>query len=147
MTDFPIANALSQPLYRATLPQAVSRFFRKYATFTGRASRSEYWWVVLPIVSVQLILSGFGVNVGARTGTTAADGSVSFGAGAIIFFVALVIFNLGIIVPGIAVTVRRLHDGNYSGMFYLFTLVGLSIIVVILAALHSNPEGARFDAQ
>lgn len=35
------------PLYDATFGQAVSRFFRRYATFTGRASRSEYWWAYL----------------------------------------------------------------------------------------------------
>lgn len=40
-------TALSAPLYGASFPQAVSRFFRKYATFSGRASRSEYWWWVL----------------------------------------------------------------------------------------------------
>jgi uncharacterized membrane protein YhaH (DUF805 family) len=146
MTDSSSANALAQPLHGASLPQAVSRFFKKYATFTGRASRSEYWWVVIILLAVELLLFGLGANIGARTGTTAADGTVIFGPAGIIFFVVLLIFGLAVLVPGIAVTVRRLHDANFSGAFYLFSLIGLSIVVLILTALPSNPEGARYDA-
>ena len=40
------------PLYGASLPQAVRRFFAKYADFSGRASRSEYWWWYLVTVIV-----------------------------------------------------------------------------------------------
>ena len=146
MTDSSSAIALSQPLYGATLPQAVNRFFKKYATFTGRASRSEYWWVVLALFIVEAVLYGLALGVGFATGTPNADGSVTFGGAGFIFLAAFVIFSLAILVPGIAVTVRRLHDGNYSGAFYLFSLIGLSIVVLILTALPSNPEGARYDA-
>ncbi|SKV78147.1 Predicted membrane protein [Mycobacteroides abscessus subsp. massiliense] len=38
---------LTLPLYGATFGQAITRFFRSYARFSGRASRSEYWWVML----------------------------------------------------------------------------------------------------
>jgi uncharacterized membrane protein YhaH (DUF805 family) len=60
--------------------------------------------------------------------------------------VLFVLFSLAVVIPGIAVTVRRLHDGNFSGAFYLLTLVGLSIVVLVLTLLESKPEGARFDS-
>jgi hypothetical protein len=44
--------ALSQPLYGASIVQAITRFFKKYATFSGRASRSEFWWAYLAYVVV-----------------------------------------------------------------------------------------------
>ncbi len=49
--------ALDQPYYGAPLGAAVQRFFKKYATFTGRASRSEFWWWVLVNVVVVGVLN------------------------------------------------------------------------------------------
>ena len=48
---------LSQPLYGATLGQAVKRYFTKYATTSGRASRSEYWWATLAVGLVNLVFA------------------------------------------------------------------------------------------
>jgi hypothetical protein len=48
---------LDKPLYGATFGQAISRFFKKYATFSGRASRSEYWWWVLASAIISAVLS------------------------------------------------------------------------------------------
>src|SRR4051794_17713464 len=48
---------LSQPLYGATIGQAVRRFWKKYVTFTGRASRSEFWWWYLVAVLVSIVLN------------------------------------------------------------------------------------------
>src|SRR5690606_38150819 len=41
------SGELNRPLYGATMAQAFTRFFKNYANFTGRASRSEYWWMAL----------------------------------------------------------------------------------------------------
>ena len=62
----------------------------------------------------------------------------------------LVIFGLlylAVIIPSIALTVRRLHDANFSGWLYLLHLIPSlgSLIVFILTLLPSKPEGARFD--
>src|SRR5690606_29038768 len=90
---------LDQPLHGASLPQAVSRFFRKYATFSGRASRSEYWWVYLFIILVSLVGAiGLGV-LGNATQTPADRAAGQPGAGSLIFGVPLIIFWLVIIVP------------------------------------------------
>jgi uncharacterized membrane protein YhaH (DUF805 family) len=141
-----LAAPLSQPLYGATFGQAINRFFKKYATFTGRASLSEYWWVSLALFLVTAVLYGLGIGIGIATGTPDGAGGVTFGAVGVIFFVLLGLFSLAVVVPGIAVTVRRLHDGNFSGAFYLLSLIGLSIVVLILTLMPSKPEGARFDA-
>jgi uncharacterized membrane protein YhaH (DUF805 family) len=139
---------LDQPLHGASLPQAVSRFFRKYATFSGRASRSEYWWVYLFIILVSLVGAiGLGV-LGNATQTPADRAAGQPGAGSLIFGVPLIIFWLAIIVPAIALHVRRLHDVNFSGLLYLITFVPYlgSLVLLIFALLPSNPAGARFDA-
>ncbi len=60
---------LSQPLYGASIGQAVSRFFKKYATFSGRASRSEFWWWYLVFVVVTGVLYAIAVAVGTAGAT------------------------------------------------------------------------------
>ena len=144
MTDTTSGAALSQPLYGASFGQAVSRFFKKYATFSGRASRSEYWWVVLFLGLANAVFSILFTVTG---GSYAPDatGMVHVEGVSLLIVVLWGIFGLAVLIPHIAVTVRRLHDGNFSGWFYLFTVVGLGIVVFILALLPSKPEGARFD--
>lgn len=58
------------------------------------------------------------------------------------------VFWLGNILPGIAVSVRRFHDGGYSGWLYLLNLIPSlgGVIVFVFMLLPSNREGARFDA-
>lgn len=135
---------LDKPLYGASIGQAISRFFKKYATFSGRASRSEYWWVVLFTTLVAIVLSVIMLIGGVSTMDV---GSTDPGTGMIPGLVLLLIFSLAIIVPSIAVTVRRLHDANFSGWFYLLNLTYVGgIVVLIFTLLESKPEGARFDA-
>ena len=134
---------LSQPLYGATFGQAVRRFFAKYATASGRASRSEYWWAVLAIALIQLVFTVLYFAAGGSS--PAADGTVQLTPIAIVVISIWGVFSLAVIIPTIALTVRRLHDGNFSGWFYLLTLIGLSIVVFIFTLLPSNPAGARFD--
>ena len=143
------AAPLSAPLYGASLGDAVRRFFGKYATFTGRASRSEYWWwalVAFVVISVLEILA----FVTGGPATISADGTSVEGPGAgyIIFSIILLIWSLATLVPSIALLVRRLHDGNFSGFFAFLALVPFvgGIIILVLALLPSKPEGARFDA-
>lgn len=142
---------LDKPLYGATFGQAVTRFFTKYATFTGRASRSEYLWAVLFIVVVAIVIWVPGIILGIATGTPTTDSygrpSTSPGPAFIPFAVVGILFYLGVIVPGIALSVRRLHDANFSGLMYLLVFVPSigSIIVLVFCLLASNPSGARFD--
>ncbi|MFC8039041.1 DUF805 domain-containing protein [Paenarthrobacter sp. NPDC057355] len=134
------------PYYGAPIGAAIQRFFKKYATFTGRASRSEYWWVALALGVIGLILQILTGILGAAGATTTSSGTVP-GPGAAVGVILIVVFYLAVLVPSIALLVRRLHDGNFSGWLALLGLVpfvgGLAILV--LALLPSNPAGQRFD--
>ncbi len=135
------------PLYGASLPEAVSRFFRKYATFSGRASRSEFWWwaLVAAIFSIVLnVLTFAGRTAGA---TLRPDGTSVPGPVYWIGLILSTIISLAIIVPNLAVTVRRLHDANMSGWTYLLVLIPFvgPILILVFLAQGSKPEGQRFD--
>jgi uncharacterized membrane protein YhaH (DUF805 family) len=136
---------LSQPLYGASFGQAVQRYFAKYATTSGRASRSEYWWATLAVGLVNLVL---GILLVALRGVSAnPDGSANFTPLGIVIVVVWIVFELAVIIPHIAISVRRLHDANLSGYLYLLVLIPSlgGLIVFIFALLPTNPAGARFD--
>lgn len=91
---------------------AVKTGFRKFATFQGRAARSEYWFFVLFIVLASTVL-------------TVIDAVTGIG-------VLALIFTLVTLVPAIAVSVRRLHDTDRAGWWYLLFLVPLVGPIVLL---------------
>ena len=98
-------------------PQAISSGFRNYATFAGRANRSEYWYWVLftvigGIVTVTLDQAMFSEN----------DFSTPLNS----------IFNLICFLPSVGVGVRRLHDIGKTGWWWLiaFTIIGLVVLIV-----------------
>ncbi|MDQ1057094.1 uncharacterized membrane protein YhaH (DUF805 family) [Arthrobacter globiformis] len=136
------------PYYGAPFPVAVRRFFKKYATFSGRASRSEYWWWVLVAVVVGIIINIITAVGGSAGATVAANGTAVPGPGAVVGYVLIAIWGLATIVPSLALTARRLHDVNLSGWFVLLGLVPFlgGIALLVLTILPSKPEGQRFDA-
>lgn len=147
----PAASAstpLSQPLYDASFGQAFGRFWRKYATFSGRASRSEFWWFYLAHALIVVAIFAFMI-IGAVAGATTdpitgrSEPGPLIGLGAFL----LVVWQLATLIPMIALSWRRLHDANLAGPFWFLGLVaGIGgIAVLVLNALPSNPAGARFD--
>ncbi|MEV0670065.1 suppressor of fused domain protein [Mycobacterium sp. NPDC050441] len=125
---------LTLPLYGATFGQAVSRFLRCYARFSGRASRSEYWWGVLAY-TLALLLCGVFVAAAGDNGTL----------GALALVVAGVVV-LGSAIPGWALLVRRLHDANLSGWMSLLTLLPLGFVLqIVFGVLSPKALGERFD--
>jgi uncharacterized membrane protein YhaH (DUF805 family) len=143
----PSHTSLDQPLYGATFPQAIGRLFKKYATFSGRASRSEYWWSYLFVVGGHLVLGILALTLGVATGAPSGSGGVYMGPGGGVIGVLSIIWFLGTIIPLVAVGVRRLHDANYAGITYLLVLIPWigGIILIFFLAMRSNPAGARFD--
>jgi len=135
------------PLYGASLPEAVSRFFKKYATFSGRASRSEYWWWALVSGIVSIVLNVITAVISSAGATLRPDGTSVPGPGYMVVLILAVIISLAIFVPSLAVSVRRLHDTNMSGWMYLLILIPFvgPILIVVFMALGSKPEGQRFD--
>ena len=96
--------------------QAVSSVLGKYATFAGRACRSEFWYWTLFTIIVSIILSFVDAGLFA---------SNQYG-------VLGLIFSLAVFIPGLAVTVRRLHDINRSGWWILIILIPLIGVLVLL---------------
>jgi uncharacterized membrane protein YhaH (DUF805 family) len=142
---------LDKPLYGANPIQAVARLFQKYAVFSGRASRSEYWWAVLFCLISPFVLWALGLAIGYSTGTpyvnpnTGQPGTLPGPAWAILGIAGLLLY-LALLLPGMSVTVRRLHDANLSGLLYLLAFVPVgSIVVLVLTFMETNPAGARFD--
>lgn len=140
------AVPLDQPYYGASLGVAFSRFWKKYATFSGRASRSEYWWWALVYGVVVTVLYVVAAIAGAAGATVDAAGRTQPGPGIILPAILLVVWSLATIVPTLALTWRRLHDANFSGAFWFLSLIPIGgIVVFVFTLLPSNPVGARFD--
>jgi len=136
------------PYYGISFGGAVSRFFKKYATFSGRASRSEFWWWYLANAIVGIVL-GILAGVGAATSDIRVDsvtGQVTGGFSALYWIVVVVsiLWGLAILVPSLALGWRRLHDANLAGALWIIALF-IGIVGIVYGLLPSNPEGARFD--
>jgi uncharacterized membrane protein YhaH (DUF805 family) len=132
------------PYYGAPIAAAVKRFFKKYATFSGRASRSEYWWWTLVSVSIGIVLS----IIMSLMAMPDSDGQApQFGAGAAIIVALFLLWFLAIIIPSVALTVRRLHDSNKSGWLYLLSMIPLvgGIILLVFVLLPPDPVGQQYD--
>src|SRR5450755_2727913 len=101
---------------------------KKYADFSGRARRREYWFFVLFNIIISVVLSVCDVFVG----TYSAAASVGILSG---------IYTLAVLIPGIAVTVRRLHDTGRSGWWILIVLVPIigGIWLLVLMFFDSQP--------
>ncbi|MGO4147775.1 DUF805 domain-containing protein [Paenarthrobacter sp. YAF11_1] len=130
------------PYYGAPIGAAVKRFFKKYTAFSGRASRSEYWWVALVLGVVGFVLQILTGILGAAGATATSSGTVP-GPGAVVGLILIFVFYLAVLIPSLSLLVRRLHDANLSG--WLALLVIVPIVVLVLSLLPSNPAGQRFD--
>ncbi len=112
--------------------------YKRYADFTGRSRRMEYWMFslfsfILSIVLVMLMFAG-GIGMETLAGSTAPPQEL----GAVFYLGAglLAIFGLGSLVPAIAVTVRRFHDRDMSGWWVLgFVVLGMIPLVGFIASL------------
>ncbi|GAA1983055.1 DUF805 domain-containing protein [Isoptericola halotolerans] len=116
--------------------EAIKTVFSKYATFSGRARRSEYWFWALFMVLVAIVLSIFVSATGGLEIDTATMTPV-FGA---TYFVATLV-NLALLLPTIAVTVRRLHDQDKSGFWYFIVFVPFVGPIILLVFMFL--EGTR----
>ncbi|WP_181281192.1 DUF805 domain-containing protein [Bifidobacterium callitrichos] len=122
------APPLHQPYYGCPPQEAFVRFFKKYVTVSGRASRSEYWWWTL---------IAFGIALALRFLANATDGALG---------ILGTIWALGTLVPGFAIAIRRLHDSNRPGWLvvtpYALGFGGAIIILIGAASALSGAIGA-----
>src|ERR1700740_1324278 len=96
---------------------AVSTCFRKYAVIGGRAPRSEYWFFQLFVVLATLAIFMLGGIVDVMSDRSNSGLAVG------LFGVLLLALLLGVFLPHLCVTVRRLHDTNSTGWFYLLFFI------------------------
>jgi len=108
--------------------ESISTVFSKYATFTGRASRSEFWWFTLFAFIVSVVLR---------------IGHLGPGRGVGILYLAWV---LATFIPSLAVAVRRLHDSDRSGWWWLIVLIPIIgwIVYIYFQVQPSTPGSNRF---
>ncbi|HVL76186.1 MAG TPA: DUF805 domain-containing protein [Noviherbaspirillum sp.] len=101
-----------------TFIDAIKTCFAKYADFTGRATRSEYWWFFLFVVL----------------------GSIAAGA---IADVVHLLFMLATLLPSLAAAARRLHDTGRSGWLLLIGFIPIVGALVLIYFLVQPGEGAN----
>jgi uncharacterized membrane protein YhaH (DUF805 family) len=138
-----------------TFGQSIKHVFGNYATFRGRASRSEFWWWYLfsSIVSTILLLPALPwyVDFINSAGSQAADAVVSLPpvtGMASLGLILSTVWALAILIPTIAVAVRRLHDTDRTGwwlLLYFLCCFGIGfIILIIFWVLPSTPGPNRY---
>lgn len=110
-----------------TFSEAVSDGFSKYATFSGRTSRSGYWWFYLFYVLVLV-------------GATIVDAVIK-----VPILTGLAV--LALLLPSLAVLVRRLHDTDHSGWWILISFIPLvgTIVLLVFACTDSGPPNKHGD--
>jgi uncharacterized membrane protein YhaH (DUF805 family) len=98
---------------------------KKYAVFSGRARRKEYWTFTLINVLISIVLTIIEMVAGLTHG--------GFGP-------LTSLYSLAVLIPGLAVSIRRLHDTNRSGWWLLIPLVPLIGIIALLVFLVSDSD-------
>lgn len=99
------------------------KVLKQYADFKGRARRSEYWYFALVNAIISFVLGIVDSAIGSETG---------FIGG---------IYSLFVLVPSLAVAVRRLHDTNRSGWWMLIALTGIGIFVLLYWYILEGDQG------
>lgn len=101
---------------------------KKYAVFSGRAQRAEYWYFVLFNVIISIALNIVGSILGDDNGVLGT------------------LYTLAVLIPCLAVSVRRLHDTGRSGWMLLIGLIPIigTIWLFVLMVLDSNPGDNKY---
>jgi uncharacterized membrane protein YhaH (DUF805 family) len=99
--------------------ESIKTCFSKYAEFNGRASRPEYWWFFLFFTIGGIVTSILSETIS-------------------------IIFYLGVLLPTIAVTTRRLHDTNRSGWSQLIALIPLINLILLYFLSQKGKDPNRF---
>jgi uncharacterized membrane protein YhaH (DUF805 family) len=104
---------------------------KKYATFAGRARRKEYWWFVLFSILLTWLALAADVAISGIDALIAGEGGI-----------VQRIVSLALLVPSLAVAVRRLHDTDRRGWWLLLPLVPALIVGGAAAAVIAGSEVA-----
>lgn len=103
--------------------EALISAFRNYADFSGRARRSEYWWFLLCVWVISFVLI-----------------VVAFVAARQLGLIVLIAWYLVIIIPSLALVVRRLHDTGRSGAWWFIAMIPFgAVVLLVFLAMDSQP--------
>ena len=117
--------------------EAVSTCWKKYGDFDGRAQRPEFWWWILFVTLLQIAAS---IVLTVLLIVFQNAGFLQW-LGVLIFMIVV----LAVILPSIAVSVRRLHDRDLSGWWYLLGFVPFgSIVLLVWYVLPGTPAPNRY---
>ncbi len=108
--------------------EAVQSCFRQYVGFSGRARRSEYWWFFLFTVLVSMVASVLDSIFGTMSDTTNVG-------------VIGTIASLALLLPSIAVAIRRLHDTSRSGWWILIGLIPIVGWIILIVFYCQDSHG------
>lgn len=130
--------------------------FKRYFDFSGRSRRMEYWMFTLLNVIVAVVI-GILMVVTGGAGTMLNEATPGAGAPLGVLFggvgILLLLWGLAVLIPSIAVTVRRFHDRDMSGWWYLGFIVAslipylgfiASIALLVIMFLPGTPGPNRF---
>ena len=136
----------SQPMYgerpMPSMVEATKTCLRKYAVFSGRARRSEYWWFMLAQYLIAMALSFLmmivmivQLYIGLSNGSITEETGFMFMFKNPVFWIYC-LYSLALIIPNLSVMVRRLHDIGKSGWYLLLPflsplLVGGAVVLAI----------------
>lgn len=113
-----------------SFPEAVQTVLtQKYADFSGRARRSEYWWFYLAVLIAYAVFEILAISTGLK-----------------VLFLLLAIVALALFIPTLAVSVRRLHDTGRSGWWVLIPILPIigTIILIVFLATDSTPGDNQY---
>ncbi|MAT35645.1 MAG: hypothetical protein CMK06_11005 [Ponticaulis sp.] len=120
------------------MSEAVALYFKNYFKFHGRSRRAEYWWPALALMLIQIA-----ANLIAATFSALGDiGSLIGGLVMILFW----LFSLATIIPGLAVSFRRLHDTERTAWWLLIAFIPLigAIVLLIFMALEGTKGSNKY---
>ena len=105
-----------------TIVEAVQSVLSRYVDFSGRSRRSEYWWFCLANLIISSVLNGLGQNIK-------------------LFSILAGLYALAVLLPSLAVGIRRLHDTGKSGWWLLIACVPIvgSILLIVWMCKDSDP--------
>ena len=114
---------------------------KRYADFSGRSRRQEYWMFILGTTLFYIVSA---LLIGAIVAVSP-EGSDAAGIVLIILIALLALAYLALIVPSLAVMVRRLHDRDMSGWLILISFIPLGgIVLLVFMCIEGTPGPNRY---
>ena len=106
----------------------------KYATFSGRARRKEYWMFVLINLVVSVVLA----LIDGLIGSVSESGMGLLSS----------VYSIGVLIPSLALSVRRLHDIGRTGWWVLISIIPVigAVVLLVFMLLDSEPGSNRYGA-